>query len=968
MFNKERETKLRKTRKCVKLEELVLPNAKLKFCPDQLQNLNYIINRRLNQQSSSVTDKLLPLAKSVSERLVQRLVCGAGMLDSRFSSKYLISNDNHRTGIQSNKLDYIVRLDCLSTPKLYESDSQPKYSIIETDSDYPAGYARIKLHTSTFKIWGDYTNSNGYLRRDKVQARFVELLAMAASKEVPNSPLHVDESILCGIPGKVMDAFAAYNVLKAPPEKHVYYGPGGNVPRFPDPRDFRLAIVDEPSGIRLRLEFLSPALSSVSMDIRILVAIGIDAWPSSTNFPMRISLGHSDCLLYHQAAQTGMYLVGYGVQSSAWQIRLPAAEYAILNHYGLNSTVRTVLDMLYVTLEDIENSRRLRKNQVSYKILTEYILLTILLEELEDDSRNPITDMINWSPLYLSTHLLRLLDKIIPKLLAEKQPNYFFRKSNLLVNPGHLSDDDFTIEANNVKSVMMRLFDESSTSTNGNEEFERLLSAQEGEMILLHKWKELVEGLLPPAGTRGRRFCFAGSKNKQDIAHTQYTFRQLDYVGLLLNKMLNVRQNILQVDQTTWDDTFQPNHYQHDHPLEDIIFILVTIMDQARDQYLSSQTNPAILKNRLKIKSNYNTYTSKLVDLMRKDEDLSTFNCDDDLVLVKTILKWLYRGMDASKKCLGPILRPYLNNLFSTSHAVSWHMDSIKERMSTDEMSALGSFADMVNSGKITPAQGLIDSVNKNWTWAKNMLSMVEKNTLRVVFVSGRGQVYRHILSLPSYQKKDIQTGSKTMESPNEMMPISRQRTLPNRSYFNSILNEKSKDDNEDIIPQYDCLRNASPLNMICDQRHRRGEHRGGGDIFKALASMQKLSVFHEVAMSLPPEDRVQLADLIHSIQTTKSKKSTNKRWSGTLPQVNQKSRVGTTTETIQKYTPTEESAGIKIAGKEVGKKDEVSAVSSSSLLNTCRAARMKEDSGVFYLHDSFKIKSLLGKSDSFKY
>lgn len=79
----------------------------------------------------------------------------------------------------------------------------------------------------------------------------------------------------------------------------------------------------------------------------------------------------------------------------------------------------------------------------------------------------PISDMIIWSPLHLSTHLLRLLDKIVAKLQAERLPNYFFKKANLLVNPGHLTDDDFVLEANNVKSVVARLFDESLMSTKG---------------------------------------------------------------------------------------------------------------------------------------------------------------------------------------------------------------------------------------------------------------------------------------------------------------------------------------------------------------------------------------------------------------------------------------------------------------------------------------------------------------------
>lgn len=78
--------------------------------------------------------------------------------------------------------------------------------------------------------------------------------------------------------------------------------------------------------------------------------------------------------------------------------------------------------------------------------------------------------------------------------------------------------------------------------------FEQFISSQESEMILLLKWRELIDGLLPPSGTRGRRFCFAGSKNSQDIAHTQYTLRQLEYVGLLLKKMLKVKHDILQVN------------------------------------------------------------------------------------------------------------------------------------------------------------------------------------------------------------------------------------------------------------------------------------------------------------------------------------------------------------------------------------------------------------------------------------
>lgn len=137
----------------------------------------------------------------------------------------------------------------------------------------------------------------------------------------PDSPLQVDESTLCGIPGKIVDPIALHHILQVPTNEQVFYGPsryiqtninkmfmigflGGNVPRFPDPRDFRIAIVDEPDGIRLRIEFLSPALSNICIYVRLLVSIGLDFWPSSSNFPARVPLGHVDFLLYQKAAQT----------------------------------------------------------------------------------------------------------------------------------------------------------------------------------------------------------------------------------------------------------------------------------------------------------------------------------------------------------------------------------------------------------------------------------------------------------------------------------------------------------------------------------------------------------------------------------------------------------------------------------------------------------------------------------------
>lgn len=962
-------TRSQKNVKLKKLEEVILPSAKLKFCVDQLQNLNFMFHKRLEQDNEldNTTEKSILLARSVTERLVQRLFCAVGQNDPRFSSKFLIENNFIASQYNPTHLEYLVRLDALSYPRLYSSEDDLSYEILENDQDCPSGYAKIRLNSATLQTWKEFTNSSGYLRRDRIQAKMVELLAQAAAQDIPNSPLNVDESILCGIPGKVIDPYALHHILKIPANQQVFYGPGGNVPRFPDTRDFRLAIVDEPNGIKIKIEFLSPALSNISIKVMVLIAIGTDMWPSSTDFPSRIPLGHLDCLLYHQAAQTGMYLVGYGVHSIAWQIRVPAAEYFLLNHYGSKSTVRTVLDILYAILKDINNLRKYQK-PISYKILNKYMLYTLLIEELEESSTKPFSDMISWSPMYLSTIVLKLLDKAIVRLYSEFQSNYFFKNANLLVNPGHLCDDDFTIEGNNVKNYMMRLFDESLISNKGEEEFTNLLITQETEIKLLYRWKSLVDSLLPPSSTRSRRLFFARSRNRKEIVHTQYTARQLEYIGLVLQNMLNVKQHILRPYNNVFSESVMSDEEEESSPLEDIIFILVAILDQARDQYLINQANPDISKNQLKIKSSYNTYVTKLIEIIRNDKELTTINhseLEDDLNLVKIILKWLYRGMDHNKKYLAPILRPYLRTVFLTSHHISYHLELIKERVKNDEIESLGLFSKLVNSGSISPAQGLVDSVNKNWSWAKEMLDMVEKNTLRLIFIEDKGKICRHVLSLPSDSREKFKelSGSRTWsDKEKKNRSIKRRTTLPSRNYFSSLVSEKFKEGSSDV-PQHDILKTSSPLTVILGKHHRKGQHRGQGDIFKSMESMQKLNVFKEATLSLPKEDQTEILDIIQNVHMEKAKRSLNKKWSSTLPH---SSKIfPQNTQPVQRYTPKEESAGLQISPKERRKNKKL--LRGESLLGTSRAVRLREDNGIFLLQESFRIKCLVHKADSFR-
>ena len=106
---------------------------------------------------------------------------------------------------------------------------------------------------------------------------------------------------------------------------------------------------------------------------------------------------------------------------------------------------------------------------------------------------------------------------------------------------------------------------------------------------------------------------------------------------------------------------------------------------------------------------------------------------------------------------------------------------------------------------------------------------------------------------------------------------------------------------------------------------------------------------------NLPLEDRCEIMEVVQTMQSLKQKRT--KRWSNTLPQSH---RVAPKCE---KYTPTEESAGVKIDKRKV-----LDAKQIGSLIGSCRAARIREDSSVLLFQDSFKIKSLFNKSESFKF
>lgn len=168
-------------------------------------------------------------------------------------------------------------------------------------------------------------------------------------------------------------------------------------------------------------------------------------------------------------------------------------------------------------------------------------------------------------------------------------------------------------------------------------------------------------------------------------------------------------------------------------------------------------------------------------------------------------------------------------------------------------------------------------------------------------------------------------------------------------------------------------------------KEHRRGDHRCSGDLLEALVSIQKLNVslpqskFHQylnllkvlqdVSTHLLEEDRVELLETIHKLTASRNRRNAAKRWSSTLPQFNKGKFEVKSSEGMQKYTPKEESAGIPLSedvrGGHFKKWDRERLMkqlekNKNTLIGSCRAARIREDSSVIQLQENFKIKSLM--------
>nr|XP_033330261.1 uncharacterized protein LOC117222598 isoform X2 [Megalopta genalis] len=850
--------------------------TKLAFTKGQLHNLNAYFRGLVEEPQNDSSDATA--IEAIVERLVQRLMLAAGNLDRRFSSVFLVSLNEPRR-MKRLKFEYLLRIDALSTPT---ASPELEISGVSVEEDAAAGlpgFIRLKILGPGAKLWREFTDAAGRLRRDLVKAKLANLLAAAIKRD------NADSAKICGSPGRVVDAEVLDKILKQPNRCRIFYGPAVPDGPVPEPRDHRVALIEDSGGILFRIAL--DECKSREVEVRLLIGIGLSSWPSSADYPRRVPLYHCDALLHYTAAQSGMYAVAIGPYPGArcedratlWGIRVPAAEKIMSQHYAADSvpglTESVLIEILHQLREGLPfnpTKSKARKGdrgpQDRLRVVSRQIMRTMHRWSLERAGPDPLT---SWAPDTLARHVLLALDEIVTALKCQNLRCYFLPRCNAMLQcarGGIVHHEDFY--ASDCRLLETYLGTLHHRSLSPGQAVPRPLEAMETELIV--RWRDIVFSL--PRGTPD--------------ADYGYSSRQLEYLGLILEQVLQARDFTAQdfSDNSSYLN-FPECGFHTSERVESLVFLLKLVLTQAKDQIRAMTNRRARRRERpgdskkgrhCNTSSQFDRSVGLLIDEVRADRETANADLDSRPVMAKTLLQWLYFGMDYDPKYLEPVLRPYLSTLFYSLHENCWYASSwrSKQEAYNTEMRSLSAFCESVLSQEITPALGIVEFLSKGWRWAESMTKMIERsgNSLRLILLAGDKELRYNLTFAENKGPSAFSTWSKA-RSVNTI--ARRKRTSFQASEILDSLSEYrvARCETKGVAGHAE-LRDASPLTYVASMSRQRARHRGPGDLVLAMVSLGKFRILQEVAAHLPRDQRLTMLEMLQraSRESARSRRS----------------------------------------------------------------------------------------------
>lgn len=683
--------------------ELRLPASGFRFSVNQLRSLNYYIDTLWEEdQKSRISTEL----ESAVENVVQRIVDGAGQRDPRFKCCHLVALHRGKR-MRSRSLEYLVTLDSL--PPLNGSEECRL-------QDGPVGYGRIRLSGREADKWEEFMTPSGNLCRDKVLERWVELIARGAHSRA-------------GGGSRVLCARAA---SRAKPYQYCYLERGSSTVSS---TDRRLAIVEGAAWVMVRV-------GAGEAEAKLMLGARVDGCNAAA-YTSRIPLTHPLALLHYTSAQGGYYAVAVGPPSSlvcgdrnsTWQLWHPSLEAELDAHCSELSTVARVAG----ALNSLVDKMREGVYQGTLRVLSRYAVMCAIRRRLDRCGAYIHSAARCFVSSHASHHLLLILDSLY--LLCERGgvAGYVYPvERGSMVRRG-ARDADWLFDAACVKSCLQQLQHVAGEDIPSS-------PPDALETALFSRWESLNREAKASAGSP-----------------PIYSRRQFRYLWRVARELLTYKAMLTHENHSTFRANLIQATSLNQESTEDLIHILAIMLDQARDLYLNNfharsvgefdrEMSAYRSKKWNKLKDYYDASSACLIDAVRRDPNLPREDLKDHLVMMKCILNWLYKGAKDDKKYLGPVLKPYLDNLFASSNENAWFMEDFDLKKCGIEFDGLKEYCTGVHDGTLNICMGLLDAAKK-FAWAKTMVDFVDRFRhidFRLVFPMGDGMAISYPIKLPS--------------------------------------------------------------------------------------------------------------------------------------------------------------------------------------------------------------------------